>query len=69
MTSDRPYRRAPGQSYAIEELRHHSSTQFDGDVVEALIRRLDATGSGRELQDLPALNATPPAVLVQQETN
>jgi hypothetical protein len=50
-------------------LRRHSSTQFDGDVVEALIRRLDATGSGRELQDQPALNATPPAALDQQPTN
>ncbi len=69
MTSDRPYRRAPGQSYAIEELRRHSGTQFDGDVVEALIRRLDATGSRPELQDLPALNATPLAALVPQETN
>jgi diguanylate cyclase (GGDEF)-like protein/putative nucleotidyltransferase with HDIG domain len=68
MTSDRPYRRAPGQTYAIDELRHHSGTQFDGDVVEALIRRLDATGSGRELQDLPVLDATPPAALVQQES-
>lgn len=69
MTSDRPYRRAPGQSYAVEELRRHSGTQFDGDVVEALIRRLDATGGRRELQDLPALDATPPVALVQQEAN
>ena len=51
MTSDRPYRWAPGQSYAIEELRSHSGTQFDGDVVEALIRRLDSSGGVRELQD------------------
>jgi hypothetical protein len=50
-------------------LRRQSSTQFDGDVVEALIRRLDATGSGRELQDQPAVNATPPTALDQQETN
>jgi diguanylate cyclase (GGDEF)-like protein/putative nucleotidyltransferase with HDIG domain len=41
MTSDRPYRLAPGQSYAIDELRRHAGTQFDADIVEALIRRLD----------------------------
>jgi HD-GYP domain-containing protein (c-di-GMP phosphodiesterase class II) len=44
MTSDRPYRLAPGHSYAIDELRRYSGTQFDGDVVEALIRRLAHTG-------------------------
>ena len=69
MTSNRPYREAPGQSYAIEQLRHHSGTQFDRDVVEALIRRLDATGARPEVQDLPALNTTPAAALVRQETN
>ena len=68
MTSDRPYRRAPGQRYAIEELRRHSGTQFDGDVVEALIRRLDATGGRRELQGLPALDAASPAAPVSQAT-
>jgi diguanylate cyclase (GGDEF)-like protein/putative nucleotidyltransferase with HDIG domain len=60
MTSDRPYRRAPGQAHAIEELRRNSGTQFDGDVVEALIRRLDATGGVRELQDRQAPSATSP---------
>ena len=69
MTSDRPYRQAPGQSYAIEQLRHHSGTQFDRDVVEALIRRLDATGGRRELQALPPLDTTPAATLVRQEAN
>jgi diguanylate cyclase (GGDEF)-like protein/putative nucleotidyltransferase with HDIG domain len=44
MTSDRPYRQAPGHRYAIEELRRHAGTQFDGDVVEALIRCLDPAG-------------------------
>jgi diguanylate cyclase (GGDEF)-like protein/putative nucleotidyltransferase with HDIG domain len=47
MTSDRPYRMAPGQSYAIDELRRHSGTQFDADIVEALVRRLDHTGRRR----------------------
>jgi putative nucleotidyltransferase with HDIG domain len=44
MTSDRPYRLAPGQSYALDELRRHAGTQFDPDIVEALIRCLDNTG-------------------------
>jgi diguanylate cyclase (GGDEF)-like protein len=44
MTSDRPYRQAPGQIYAIDELRRHSGTQFDADVVEALLRRLKHGG-------------------------
>ena len=48
MTSDRPYRMAPGQSYAIDELRRHSGTQFDADIVEALVRRLDHTGRRRQ---------------------
>jgi diguanylate cyclase (GGDEF)-like protein/putative nucleotidyltransferase with HDIG domain len=45
MTSDRPYRLAPGQSFAIDELRRHSGTQFDADIVEALIRCLDNSGN------------------------
>lgn len=40
MTSDRPYRAAPGEQFAIEELRRHAGTQFDRDVVEALLRVL-----------------------------
>jgi diguanylate cyclase (GGDEF)-like protein/putative nucleotidyltransferase with HDIG domain len=43
MTSDRPYRLAPGQSYALDELRRHAGTQFDPNIVEALIRCLDNT--------------------------
>jgi diguanylate cyclase (GGDEF)-like protein/putative nucleotidyltransferase with HDIG domain len=44
MTSDRAYRLAPGQEYAIDQLRTHSGTQFDGAIVEALIRRLNSSG-------------------------
>ena len=41
MTSDRPYRKAPGQEFAIAELRRHAGTQFDPVVVDALCRVLD----------------------------
>jgi HD-GYP domain-containing protein (c-di-GMP phosphodiesterase class II) len=38
MTSDRPYRDAPGEQFAIAELRRHAGTQFDREVVDALLR-------------------------------
>ena len=41
MTSDRPYRVAPGQEIAVEELQRHAGTQFDPHVVGALCRALD----------------------------
>jgi HD-GYP domain-containing protein (c-di-GMP phosphodiesterase class II) len=41
MTSDRPYRRAPGQEFALGELRRHAGAQFDPAVVDALCRVLD----------------------------
>ena len=44
MTSDRPYRRAPGQAFAIRELGRHAGTQFDPAVVEALTRVLARAG-------------------------
>ncbi len=69
MTSDRPYRLAPGQSYAIDELRRHSGTQFDRDVVEALIRRLDSTGALRESQDHQAPTQRQLSRLTGRETN
>jgi len=50
MTSDRPYRLAPGQNYAVDELRRHSGTQFDPEIVEALIRRLDNAGARRPFE-------------------
>jgi diguanylate cyclase (GGDEF)-like protein len=53
MTSDRPYRRAPGQEHAIGELRRHSGTQFDPIVAAALCRALEQgeerAEAGREL--------------------
>ena len=41
MTSDRPYRRAPGAEFALAELRRHAGSQFDPAVVAALCRVLD----------------------------
>jgi diguanylate cyclase (GGDEF)-like protein/putative nucleotidyltransferase with HDIG domain len=40
MTSDRPYRKAQGERFAIEELRRNAGTQFDGAVVDAFLRVL-----------------------------
>ena len=51
MTSDRPYRLAPGQSFAVRELGRHAGTQFDPAVVEALTRVLARAG---EVGDVPA---------------
>ncbi len=41
MTSDRPYRQAPGQEFAVDELQRHAGAQFDPRVVDALCRALD----------------------------
>ena len=59
MTSDRPYRAALPLEDAIAELRRHSGTQFDPQVVEALLAVLDES-------PMPALmdsRALPPASL------
>jgi diguanylate cyclase (GGDEF)-like protein len=56
MTSDRPYRDAPGQDYAIAELRRHAGTQFDARVAEALCRKLEdprETPAGRLIATSP----------------
>lgn len=49
MTSDRPYRRAPGQQFAVNELHSHSGTQFDPRIVDALCRRLQDVVPDRPL--------------------
>jgi putative nucleotidyltransferase with HDIG domain len=41
MTSDRPYRQAPGQEFAVDELLANAGTQFDPRVVDALCQALD----------------------------
>jgi putative nucleotidyltransferase with HDIG domain len=38
MTTNRSYRRALSQEQAVDELRTHSGTQFDPEVVEAFLR-------------------------------
>ena len=44
MTTTRSYRKAMGDPEAIEELLAHSGTQFDPQVVEALLRLLQSRG-------------------------
>jgi diguanylate cyclase (GGDEF)-like protein len=48
MTSDRPYRRAPGRDFAIAELKRHAGTQFDPPCVEALCRALESPASAED---------------------
>jgi diguanylate cyclase (GGDEF)-like protein len=56
MTSNRPYRKAPGHAFAIEELQRNSGTQFDPAVVIALCRALAArvTSPSRARSELAA---------------
>jgi len=42
MTSDRPYRKAKPVTKSLEELRENAGTQFDPDVVQALVRLLES---------------------------
>jgi len=44
MTSTRSYRVALSQQYAFDELRRHAGTQFDPEVVEALIGIIETRG-------------------------
>jgi diguanylate cyclase (GGDEF)-like protein/putative nucleotidyltransferase with HDIG domain len=55
MTSDRPYRKAPGEEVAVAELRKHAGAQFDPQVVAALCRVLDRRGGAAVAE--PALPA------------
>ena len=41
MTSDRPYRARLSREVAIERLREGRGTQFDPDVVDALVRSME----------------------------
>ncbi|UCH80995.1 MAG: HD-GYP domain-containing protein, partial [Nitrospiraceae bacterium] len=40
MTSDRPYRPAPGLEFALNELRTYKGSQFDPEVVDAFLKIL-----------------------------
>jgi HD-GYP domain-containing protein (c-di-GMP phosphodiesterase class II) len=42
MTSDRSYREGPGRDRALAELRRNSSTQFDPDLVEVFISKIES---------------------------
>jgi HD-GYP domain-containing protein (c-di-GMP phosphodiesterase class II) len=45
MISDRPYRRAPGHEFAVAELLRGRDTQFDPQVVAALLRSMHESGA------------------------
>jgi putative nucleotidyltransferase with HDIG domain len=47
MTSDRPYRPAPGIKYALSELHKFKGTQFDHEVVEAFLKVLERSEDGQ----------------------
>ena len=64
MTSDRPYRKAPGREHAIAELRSNAGTQFDPSIVRALCRALDPSRTGSGQADVEtARSPTSPLVL------
>jgi diguanylate cyclase (GGDEF)-like protein len=65
MTSDRPYRKAPGREFAIAELHRHAGTQFDPSIVHALCQALvpatmDADGATLVTETPP----TPASILI-----
>ena len=47
MTSERPYRSAMTREQAIAEMGRYVGSQFDGSVVDALVRALDRSGAGQ----------------------
>jgi len=50
MTSERPYRAAPGHEWAVQELRKFSGSQFDPLVVEALLTTIEQEKNGADKQ-------------------
>jgi putative nucleotidyltransferase with HDIG domain len=62
MTSDRPYRDAPGREFAIAELTRHAGTQFDPRIVHALCRALgSAPNPDTDRHDNPSSDRAPAA--------
>jgi HD-GYP domain-containing protein (c-di-GMP phosphodiesterase class II) len=59
MTTDRSYRRAMPREAAREELVRHAGTQFDPDVVPALLRVMEQPATAA--QERPALDGPLPA--------
>ena len=47
MTSDRPYRKGLPVPQALAELTRHAGSQFDGEIVEALVLMHDGNGEAR----------------------
>src|SRR5207249_199366 len=58
MTSDRPYSARRSHEAAVEELRRCAGTQFDPDVVGALVRAVDAPDEVM-LEEAPGANDEP----------
>ncbi len=42
MTSDRSYRSSAGREHAFRELRRHAGTQFDPELVEVFLRKIES---------------------------
>ncbi|HEX7078655.1 MAG TPA: HD-GYP domain-containing protein [Candidatus Eisenbacteria bacterium] len=63
MTSDRPYRRGLPAERALAELERHAGTQFDGEIVEALValHEAGALPIWRQGPSAPAAEAGVPA--------
>jgi diguanylate cyclase (GGDEF)-like protein len=62
MTSDRPYRDAPGREFAIAELKRHAGTQFDPEIVQAFCRALESPPDpDTDRHDDPSTDRTPAA--------
>ncbi len=59
MTSDRPYRKAPGRDAAVTELARHAGTQFDPRVVQAFLQALASSPNAVIGPDDPGTDLAP----------
>jgi diguanylate cyclase (GGDEF)-like protein len=63
MTSNRPYRDAPGREFAIAELKRNTGTQFDPAIVRALCQALESSPDpDTDRDDNPASPRAPATV-------